>query len=345
MAGQLFDEKTFNPEVFGRYVETVPNENLNAMYRSKAIRGDNRLTALFAPQTGSFKGTLPIFGRLSKQGVNYDGHTDIVSGSADTFTQQFVVTGRADSWTEKDFAQDITGGVNFMQMQVAPQVAEYWADLYQGNLLSVLKGVFAMTGAKNLEFVEKHTSDISAVGTGVMTETTLNSAIQKASGDRKGGFALSIMHSQVSTNLENLNLIERLKYTDANGIQRDLTLATWNGRFVIVDDGMPTDGENYTTYVLGEGSIILQDVGAAVPYAMSRDEAKNGGEATLYSRRRFVVAPNGISFVGTTATESPTDTEIEDGASWSLVNNGQSGAKLKAYPHKFITISRIISKG
>ena len=41
------------------------------------------------------------------------------------------------------------------------------------------------------------------------------------------------MHSQVATNLENLQLLEYLKYTDANGIQRDLTLATLNGRTVI----------------------------------------------------------------------------------------------------------------
>lgn len=47
------------------------------------------------------------------------------------------------------------------------------------------------------------------------------------------------MHSDVSTGLENLNLIERLKYTDANGVQRDLELGTWNGKLVVVDDDMP----------------------------------------------------------------------------------------------------------
>src|SRR5699024_9454267 len=55
----------------------------------------------------------------------------------------------------------------------------------------------------------------------------------------KKKFTLVFMHSDVSTGLENLNLIERLKYTDKDGITRDLDLGTWNGKLVIVDDDMP----------------------------------------------------------------------------------------------------------
>lgn len=100
-----------------------------------------------------------------------------------------------------------------------------------------------MTGADNLKFVDGHTNDISK-GTGepsLVGPTTLNATIQKASGDNKSKFSLAIMHSAVATNLENLNLLTYLKYTDANGIQRDLTIGTWNGRTVLIDDGMPTE--------------------------------------------------------------------------------------------------------
>ena len=47
-------------------------------------------------------------------------------------------------------------------------------------------------------------------------------------------------------------------------------------------------GEEYTSYVLGEGSINFEDLGAKVPYEMSRDPAKNGGQDTLYTRQRKV---------------------------------------------------------
>mgnify|MGYP004472874693 FL=1 len=66
--------------------------------------------------------------------------------------------------------------------------------------------------------------------------TTLNSAINKACGQNKGIFKVIIMHSDVSTNLENLRLIEYMKYTDKDGIQRDLGLATLNGKLVLIDD-------------------------------------------------------------------------------------------------------------
>lgn len=343
----LFDVKNFNPNVFGKYVSTIPNTNLNELYKSKAIKRDSRLKALFNPQTGSYKGTLPYFGRLSGKPDNYDGGTDINATTPDTYIQEFIVTGRAKGFLEKDFSSDITGGVPFMD-KVAAGIAEYWAEVYQGGLLSVLKGIFAMTGKGNEDFVTAHTHDVSAVGDGAFGATTLNTALQKASGDAKSQFSIAFMHSKVATDLENLQLLEYLKYTDKAGITRNLTLATLNGRIVIVDDGMPTevgdDGKvKYTTYVLGEGAITLEDVGAEVPYEMDRNPAKNGGETTLYTRRRYVIAPDGISFVGTPATKSPTDAELEAGANWSLIHNGQDGDNRAFFPHKKIAIAKIIT--
>jgi hypothetical protein len=47
------------------------------------------------------------------------------------------------------------------------------------------------------------------------------------------------MHSAVATNLENMKVLVYLKYNDANGMERDLTIGTLNGRMVLVDDDMP----------------------------------------------------------------------------------------------------------
>jgi hypothetical protein len=60
---------------------------------------------------------------------------------------------------------------------------------------------------------------------------------------------MAIMHSFVATNLENLKLLVYLKYNDANGLQRDLSIGTLNGRLVMVDDSMPvTEDESTATY-------------------------------------------------------------------------------------------------
>jgi hypothetical protein len=63
--------------------------------------------------------------------------------------------------------------------------------------------------------------------------------MQKAMGDHKQKFSLTIMHSAVATNLENMKVLTYLKYNDANGIERDLTIGQLNGRMVLVDDDMP----------------------------------------------------------------------------------------------------------
>lgn len=347
-----FNEKTFNPEAFGKYVDRIPNLKRLELIKSKALKGNSQIREAFSSQTGTAYATLPMFGLLGGTALNYDGKTDIESETTDTFERGVVVTGRAKAWTELDFSTDITGGVDFMD-NVAAQISDYWGDIDQKTLLSILNGIFAMTGEENLKFVNGHTYDISgkadeAAKVGV---TTLNTAIQQAGGDNKNKFSVVVMHSTVATNLENLNLLGYLKQTDANGVQRDLALGTWNGRLVLIDDEMPVDEVtedgtiNYTTYILGDGAFDYENIGAAVPFEMSRDPKTNGGMTTLYSRQRKVLAPYGISYIKKNqASLSPTDSELEDGANWELVNNG-SGTSKKYINHKAIPIARIISKG
>lgn len=345
-----FDSKIFNPNVFGKYVDRIPNLKRNELLKSGVLEQRSDFLSMFNAQTGSVKGTVPIYGLLDGKPTNYDGNTDIAASTTTTYSQEVVCIGRAKGFTEMDFSEDVTGGVDFMD-NVAAQVAEYWDGIDQDLLLSILKGVFAMTApTANKTFVEKHTYDISGAEHELdqkVNQTTLNKATQQACGDNKKIFKVVLMHSEVATTLENLNLLEYLKYTDSQGIQRDLGIATWNGKLVIIDDEMPTeDAEEgktkYTSYVLGTGAIQYCNVGAKVPYEMHRDPKTNGGVDTLYTRQRKVFAPKGISFVGTPATNSPTDAELENGSNWSLIKDPTSS---KYINHKAIAIARIISLG
>ena len=195
--------------------------------------------SLLPDQTGGNYLTIPIKARIGGTANNYDGNTNITAESRETYTQSRIVVGRANGWTEKDFSSDITGE-DFLP--ASQEIAEYWDDVDQKTLLAILKGIFSMTGAGNVDFVTKHTYDVSDNATEYgFKETTLNNAIQKALGDNKAKFSLAIMHSKIATDLENLKLLAYMKYTDAQGIERDLTLGTLNGRTVLVDDNMPTD--------------------------------------------------------------------------------------------------------
>lgn len=345
MPNAKFDAKSFNPQAFKYAVDRVPRTRMNEIRKSKVLAGNPDIRSAFT-QDGTGYARIAMRGLLDGDAVNYDGQTDIIATSTKTFEQGVVVVGRAKAWAERDFSYDITGGIDFMD-NVAAQVAEYWEDIDQDTILAVLKGIFSMTGGQSAEFVEKHTYPVD----GPVEATTLNSATAQACGDRKKKFALIFMHSVVATNLENMNLLTNLKYTDKDGVTRDLTLYTWNGKLVVVDDGMPVDTSGdtpiYTSYVLGEGSISFEDIGAKVPYEMNRDPEKNGGQDTLYTRQRKVFAPYGISYEKKSqATLSPTDDELSDGANWALVHSGETEEAARSYiAHKAIPICRILSQG
>lgn len=233
-----FDSKAFNEKAFKYTVDNVPSLNMNEIKKSSVLVGNTDIASMFASQNGAVYGEIAMKAPLSGTANNYDGVTDITADSTITYSQGVVVTGRSKGWVEKDFSSDITG-VPFMD-HVATQVAEYVDNLDQNTILSIMKGVFAMTGSQNLKFVTAHTHDISANADGNMGTTTLNTAISNACGVNKRKFKMVFVHSAVATNLENMNLVKLLKYTDANGVQRDLTLYTWNGRLVLVDDELPT---------------------------------------------------------------------------------------------------------
>lgn len=361
-----FDAKSFNERAFGTYMSAIPNVKLSKLRESRAIVGDARLRDTFKnnTQTGTVYATIPYFGLLSGEPQNYDGVEDITPGRTTTFEQGVFTYGRMNGWTEADFSFDVAGGVDFMA-NVRNQIHNYWNNVDQNVILAILKGIFSMTNTGtgtiktgNKTFVDMHTYDISQSGADVETDesmcmsaTTLNSAIQKACGDNKHKFSLVFCHSAVATNLENLKLLAYLKYTDAQGIERDLGMGTWNGRMVVVDDSLPVEVKNvgevggavsiYTTYILGEGAIGFEDVGAKVPYEMVREAKTHGGEDTLISRKRHAVSVAGISYLKKKqATNSPTNSELEDGANWSLVEDGTNTIE-----HKAVPIARIISRG
>lgn len=347
-----FDSKIFNAEVFGKYVGAVSDLKRNELLKAGVLRVRNDIRAMFPEQTGGNYAKIPMRAPISGDPVNYDGATDITSSSRKTYSQGMIVVGRAKGFTEKDFSYDIAGKTDFLP--VASEIAHYWDNVDQDTLLSILKGIFAMSGGDSAKFVSEHTTDISAETTAnTVGASTLNSAIQKACGDNKNIFKAVIMHSVVATNLENLQLLDYLKYTDKDGVQRDLGLATWNGRTVLIDDNMPSEtvtvsgGTNYvkyTTYVLGDGAFEYADVGVKVPYEMERNATTKGGEDVLITRQRKLFAPMGISFEPATIPNSPTNTNLETGSSWTLANDGASSGKTY-FPHKAIPIARIISRG
>ena len=344
----VFDYKNFNAEVFGKYLETVPRVKQNALLKAGILRGRSDLKGILVDQSGGNFINVPMSGLIGGTALNYDGNTDITATNLETFMQSMIVVGRAKAWQEKDFSQDITGH-DFMA-DIAAQVADYWDAVDQATLLAILEGIF---GVSTNGFNADHTLDITAESEPTVGAFTLNSAIQKAAGANKDIFTVVVMHSVVATNLENMQLLEYMKYNDGEGIQRDLSLATWNGRTVLVDDDVPVEDvaaagddpayRKYTTYILGAGAFDYCDCGAAVPAEIYRDPTTKGGQQMLITRQRKLFAPRGFSFVQPSAAIiSPTDAQLKAAARWTPV---MDTAGTGYFDTKAMPFARIISRG
>ena len=339
-----YDSKTWNPEVFEKYMKKVPNTKENSLIKNGLLNPQPNMTARLRDEVGGNYFTEPIKGLLNGDVQNYDGVEDLTTTSRDTFEQGKIIIGRMKGWEEKDFSTELTG-VNWME-GIASEVKEYYDEVDQEDILSILKGIFNMTDTAS-GFKEAHTYETNSE----LDATTMNTALQKACGDKKKNFKICFMHSLPATHLENLQLLNFLKYTDSNGIERDLTIGTYNGKLVVIDDDMPTEvlednSVKYTTYVMAEKFFEYDNVGVKVPNEMVRDAVTNGGIDKLVTRQRKLFAPKYISFTkANMASYSPTTTELADGTNWVIVNNGKSDSDAKYIDDKMIPLARIITKG
>lgn len=342
-----FRGKIFNDTVFEKYLKTVESTKENSLIKSAIFKNVSKYRAKMSEQAGGYYIVEPIKGRIGGDPVNYDGATNITSNERDTFYQGKIAVGRANAWGEDDFVTELTGE-NFMAE--ASEVKEYWDGELQKIVLSMLKGIFAMTN--NEDFASKHTYEIE----GNLGADSLNKASQKALGDKKKNLSVIFMHSAVATNLEGLNLIDFLKYTDKDGIERDLTIGQYNGKLVIVDDDMPVedvpesgdglgDGyTKYTSYMFSNGFFEFEDVGVKVPTELVRNATERGGHTDLVSRVRYVIVPTYLSYKTKTA-KSPLNSDLENGANWEVANNAENGGSKKYIDGKLIPVVRVISRG
>ena len=331
----------FDPELFLLNWQNEPDPTLTALYDSGAVQANATIQGLIA-NGGDFY-TIPYYSVLTGSALNYDGATDITATAPTGKAQNGIVYGRAAAWSENQFVRDYNSGADPM-LQITSQTAKFWAKERQKILLSILKGVFGVTGNAGWT---KHTLDIcttGGAGSASVTDenkvgaSTAAELIQQAVGDNSGIFSVAVMHSAVALNLAKLEQLTFRTQTDANGMQRQLRIADWNGLTVIVDDGVPveestdsTGAMEYTTYLLGTGAIQRADAPVTNPVETSRDALTDGGTNYLITRIRETMHPNGFSFKkpGSGYTASPTDTQLSTAANWSIIADPKTIAMAK----------------
>lgn len=307
----------FDEDIFNYYWDSEPDLVKDALLTSGAMVNDSTIAGLVA--NGGDTYSAPYYKLLTGTPANYDGKTDIPVVGSEGDSTSGIVYGRTQGWSEVQFNRDFNSGANPMAY-IASQVAPFWNHWRQKTLLGILDAVTQVSE------MSTHVIDTKVP----IEETTLGTAAVDAIGDNAGTIVAAFMHSHVANELAVKQVLEYAKYTDPQGIERQVrNLAYINGLTVIVDDSAPfTSGggstaDVYTTYLIGRGFIRYAKARNEVPSEVNRDPAKNGGMNMLYTRVRETIHPNGFSFKkpSSSYSSSPTDAQLTAKANWSLKFN------------------------
>lgn len=226
---------------------------------------------------------------------------------------------RGNAWGANDLAGALAG--DDPMNAIVDLVADYWARKEQKTLLSVLKGVFANTAMKD-HVLDRSTEGIEG---GVILDG------KQLLGDAADQLQAVMMHSATYTELQKQKAIEYNEVVDSNG--NSIQIPTYMGYSVVVDDGMPKEGDVYTTYLFARGVIGR---GEGTPVSMVSTETDRdslAGEDYLINRRAFVLHPFGIKWKGTPEGVTPSNDELANGENWERVYESKN-IGLVAIKHK-----------
>lgn len=306
----------FDAEIFGMYAQNEPDLLNEAFIQSGVMVEDSYINSLI--QNGGDIYTIPFYGLTDYNSApdNYDGRTDISIDTLSGASQTGVVFGRAKAWGARQFASDFTA-LNPMEA-MGSRTGRYWNAYRQKTMLAITDAGLQDAGMKD-----------HVVTMDELTDTALSDAAQMMFGDKKSCIGLAIMHSSVAQFFENKQRVEYLKYTDPNGITRELTIFEVNGVPTVVWDevgGTPaTTGADakpatYNTYLFAKGSLRHGSAPVSNQFEVGRAPLTNGGEDFIINRLRETIHPDGFSFVKpkTGYTESPTDAQLAAKGNWTM---------------------------
>lgn len=289
------------PEVWRQYGDERTAEK-SAFWQSGVFTG---IPGLDLPRGGATV-NLPYFGDLSGDLETLDDNTALTVNKIGTAKQVAPVVARGKAWGVNDLAPLLAG--DDPAAAIIDRLAAYWARQYQKELLNTLTGVFgAASMAGNVQ-------DISALAgpLAVISASTLVDAQFKL-GDSFSKLSAMAVHSATYQKLLKDDLIAFIKPSEGT-----VSVPTYLGKRVIVDDSMPVASTVYTSYLFGAGAIGFAQ--AAVGNGdTEQDRDILAGEDVLTMRRRWVLHVQGTRWQGTPAADFPSRTELAVGTNWLRV--------------------------
>lgn len=232
------------------------------------------------------------------------------------------------AYADADLVAELIGS-DPMQ-RIRNRFGTYWTRQWQRRTLAMLTGILADNVANDGgDMVE----DIAIADGNAATDANLfsRSAFVNAAftlGDMWQSTSAIAVHSVVMKRMVDNDDIEFIP--DSKGA---LTIPTFLGRRVIVDDGMPvvagaTSGFVYTSILMGTGLVGYGEGTPQVPVEVKRDaeKANGGGVETIWERQTWLQHIFGMDFTaaGTISELSPTLANLRLAANWNRVVDRKS---------------------
>jgi hypothetical protein len=210
--------------------------------------------------------------------------------------------------------------------QVRNRFGKYWERQFQRRLVATTQGILAANiAASSGDMVINVASQTLA---GITTATKYSRAnfvnATMTLGDRFDGIVAIGVHSHI---YQQMVLNDEITFIPDS--QGNMTIATYMGRRIIVDDGLPavagtTDAGaiNYTSVLFGAGAFGYGEGQAKVPVEVYRrpDQGNGGGVEQLWERKTWLLHPFGHKWLdASVAGHSAVQAELKLATNWSRV--------------------------
>ncbi len=256
--------------------------------------------------------------------VSTDTSGAIVPLAVSGDSQAGVKLSRNQAWSAYKLVAS-SNGENVLDF-AASQVGEYWAREDNKSALSILAGIEA-------DSIANHSSDLVNNQTTVAVTRDMIIDTAYTFSDAIEGLIL-IMHPQVAAALKKE---DAALWTRESPSGSALGFEFYLGMRVLVDatltQGFPVAGD-FKTYIVRSGAFGFGQADLGVDAAaLDTDHAVGNGRGsdTLYSRRDFILHPDGYSWTGATqAGSTPTNAELATVGNYVRVYNDRRNVGVAA---------------
>jgi hypothetical protein len=302
------------PAVFAPYA-LERTAALSKVIQTGAVQQDSEFDELASGPGKTID--MPFWKDLTGTSEVLNDSADLTLNNIPTGQDSASVHNRGKAWGSNILAKLLAG--DDPMRRIADLVSGFWARDLQTMMLKILDGLFDnTTGTLRTTHRLNIYSDVaSPADTNRLIGSTFIDALQKL-GDRSTDLVAVAMHSDVEALLRKRDLITFLP--DSQG---KMVIERFQGRSFFVDDTCPkvagTNSPAYTTYIFGLGAFAYGVGGLDADEAVETDRNTLGSDDILVNRKRFILHPRGVRWIGTPAGASPTDAELATGANWSKV--------------------------